>query len=74
MFRKILVIVTATAISLFCLSGCKKRTSESESGEEALKTMAEHEAEAKEQINKENMADELERIEKAMEQEISQEQ
>lgn len=72
MFRKVLVIVAVTAISVFCLSGCKKRSSEAESDEEVLKTMAEYEAEAKEQINKENMAEELERIEKALEQELSQ--
>ena len=74
MFRKVLVIVAITAISVFCLSGCRKRSSEAESEEEVLKTMAEYEAEAKKQINKENMADELDRIEKALEQEISQEQ
>jgi len=72
MFRKVLVIVAVTAISVFCLSGCKKRSSEAESDEEVLKTIAEYEAEAKEQINKENMAEELERIEKALEQELSQ--
>jgi hypothetical protein len=36
--------------------------------------MAEYETEAKKQINKENMADELDRIEKALEEEVSQEQ
>jgi hypothetical protein len=74
MFRKVLVIVAVTAISVFCLSGCKKRSSEAESEEEVLKTMAEYEADAKEQISKENMAEELERIEKALEQEVSQEE
>jgi len=74
MIRKVLVIVAVTAISVFCLSGCKKRSSEAESDEEVLKTIAEYEAEAKKQINKENMADELDRIEKALEEEISQEQ
>ena len=72
MFRKVVVIVAVTVISVFCLSGCKKRSSEAESDEEVLKTMAGYEAEAKEQINKENMAEELERIEKALEQELSQ--
>jgi len=74
MFRKILVIVIVTAISVFCLSGCKKRSSEAESSQEVPKTMAEYEAEAKKQINKENMAEELERIEKTLEQEVSEEQ
>lgn len=74
MLRKVLVIVAVTAISVFCLSGCKKRSSKAESGQEVLKTMAEYEAEAKKQINKENMAEELERIEKTLEQEVSKEQ
>jgi len=74
MFRKILVIVIVTAISVFCLSGCKKRSSEPEPGEEVLKTTAEYQAEARQQINKENMAEELESIEKEVEQEISQEE
>ena len=72
MFRKVLVIVTVTAISVFCLSSCKKRSSEAEPDEEVLKTVAEYDSEAKKQINKENMADELERIEKALDQELSQ--
>ena len=41
---------------------------------EELKTMAEYEAEATEQINKESMADELDKIEKALQQEIKREQ
>ena len=71
MLHKVLVIVAATAISVFCLSGCKKRSSEAESSQKVLKTMAEYEDEAKKQINKENMAEELERIEKTLEQEVS---
>ena len=66
MFRKILVIVVMTVISVFCLNGCKKQ-------EDEVKTAAEYKAEAKEQINKDNMAEELENIEKALEQDISQE-
>ena len=71
MLRKILVIVAITAISVFCLNGCKKRPSEAESEEETFKTMTEYEVEARKQINKENMAEELKSIEKAMEQELS---
>jgi hypothetical protein len=74
MIRKVLILVAVTAISVFCLSGCKKSSSEAESDEEVPKTMAEYETEAKKQINKENMADELDRIEKALEEEVSQEQ
>ena len=74
MLRKILVIVVVMAVSVFYLGGCKKRSSESESGREVTGTLAEYKAEAEEQIDKENMGEELEKIEKALEQEISQEQ
>lgn len=73
MFRKLLVIAAVVAISVFCLSGCKKGPSGAVSEQKVLETMAEYEAEAREQINKDNMAGELERIEKALEQELSQE-
>ena len=74
MLRKLLVIAAVTAISVFCLSGCKKRSGEAESGQEELKTMTEYEAEAKSQINKENMVEELEKIKKELEREIGREQ
>ena len=74
MLRKILVVVVMTAISIFYLNGCKKRTDEAQSDTEKVKTAAEYKAEAKEQINKENMDEELEDIEEAVEQDISQEQ
>ena len=69
MSRKVLVIVVVAAIGILCLSGCKKRSSEA-----GAKTMAEYEAEARKEINKENMDEELEHIAKTLEQEISQEQ
>ncbi len=62
--RKLLLIVAAALTALFCLTGCKKRPEETS-------TMTEYEAKAKEQINAENMDAELEKIEKALEQEIS---
>lgn len=67
MLRKILVIAIIAVISVLCLNSCKKTSDEP-------KTAAEYKAEAKEQINKENMAQELDRIEKELEQDVSQEQ
>lgn len=64
MFRKLLVIAVAVAISVFCLSGCKKSGTESKQ-----KTMADYEAEAREQINKDNMDKELEQLERELSQE-----
>lgn len=73
MLRKVLFIAAMAAVSLLWLGGCKKRSSEAEPNMPVVKTMAEYEAEAKEQINEENMAAELESIEKTLEKEISEE-
>ncbi|MHC4462414.1 MAG: hypothetical protein ACYS6W_10580 [Planctomycetota bacterium] len=70
MLRKVLVMIVLASISFFCISGCDKDT---ESDEDVVKTEAEYKAEAEEQINEENMAEELEKIEKALEKEISEE-
>ncbi len=73
MLRKVLVIIVLASISFFCISGCDKTSSDAEPNEEVVKTMAEYEAEAKAQINEENMDEELAKIEKALEQELSEE-
>ncbi len=73
MLRKVLVIIVSSTISFFCFNGCDKTSSDAEPNEEVIKTVAEYEAEAEAQINEENMAEELEKIEKALEQEISEE-
>jgi len=73
MLSRVLIIIAVVAIGVFCLSGCKKSPGGAEP-EQEVKTMAEYEAEAREQINKENMDKELESIEKQLEQELSQEQ
>ena len=74
MFRKPLVLIVLTAMVIFCVTGCKKDSGESGASQQSVKTAAEYEAEAKEQINKENMDRELDDLEKTLEQEISQEQ
>jgi outer membrane murein-binding lipoprotein Lpp len=73
MLRKALVIIAAVTISVFCLSGCKKRSEEAKPGEpakEVRKAMADYTDEAKKEINKENMAEELEKLEKEIEEDI----
>lgn len=74
MSRKLLIIVAMVAISIFYLSGCKKSSSNLESSEEVVKTVAEYQADAKKEINKENMADELDKIQKSLEQELGEEE
>ncbi len=71
MLRTIVVIVSIAAISVFWMSGCKKTSSESKPEEEVVKTQAEYDAEAKKDITKDNMASELEKMEKDVEQDVS---
>ena len=76
MLRKILIIVAVGVISVLCLSGCRKKTSETKAEQEEVevKTMAEYEREAKKEISKENLDAELEKIEKELEKEIAAEE
>jgi len=74
MLRKILTIVIQAVLYLALLSGCKGSSSESQTEQEAVKTEAEYKAEAEKEINKDNMAAELDKIEKSMEQEAAQQQ
>jgi hypothetical protein len=74
MLRKILTIVVQAILCFSLLSGCKGSSSDTQSEQEAAKTEAEYKAEADKEINKDNMAEELDKIEKAVEQESAQEQ
>lgn len=67
MLKKILFILALTAV--LCFVGCKK--SSNDSGE--VKTAAEYESEAKEQITEDNMETELDRLEKSIDTDIEQE-
>jgi outer membrane lipoprotein-sorting protein len=69
MYRKITALIVAAAIASFCLSGCKKSSTEAESNEPAVKSMAEYDAEAKKEITSDNMNAELDKIDKEMAQE-----
>ncbi len=74
MSRKVVIVFLAAAI--LCVSylcGCKGSSTDTQSEQEAVKTEAEYKAEADKEINKENMAAELDKIEKSMEQEAAQE-
>ncbi len=66
MLRNILTLIIIAAITVFGLNGCKKSPTKS-------KTTADYKAEAEEQISKENMLAELEKMEKAVDDEIGQE-
>jgi len=74
MLQAILVLAVTTVVLLFSVSGCKKASRGPEAGEEEVKTAAEYEAEAKKEINKENMNQELDKIEQELAQEPNQPQ
>ena len=74
MRRKLFIIMTLAILGSLFISGCGKTSSDTESEEDVIvKTQAEYEAEAKEQITEDNMEEELANLEKQIEQEISEE-
>ena len=74
MRRTLFIIITLTILASCFISGCGETSSDSKSEEAAIvKTEAEYEAEAKEQITEDNMEQELANLEKQIEQEISEE-
>jgi len=70
---RVTIVVTSIMLCGFFLAGCSKK-GETEPAEEQLKSVSEYQAEAQKEITAENMDQELEKIEKDVEQEISQEQ
>ncbi|MHC4395267.1 MAG: hypothetical protein ACYS1A_06390 [Planctomycetota bacterium] len=62
MWRKLYIIFVIAVLGCLLLTGCKKESPDTETA----KTTAEYEAEAEQDIDKSNMAAELERIEKEM--------
>ena len=74
MHRKLFIIIALAILGFFYIGGCDKTSNDNESnGDVVVKTQAEYEAEAGEQITEENMEEELGNLEKQIEQEISEE-
>jgi len=71
MLPKALVPIILIMICLLCPGGCKKSSPESGSAKEAVKTAAEYAEDAEREINEDNMAAELEKIEDALTREES---
>ena len=67
MFRKIMILTVAVLMIAVVFTGCKKEPAESV---DVVKTTAEYEAEAEKEINTDNMADELDKIEKSVNTEL----
>jgi len=73
MYRKVLTIFVVAILCISYTGGCKKTSSETVAQQDVVKTEAEYKAEAEKEISEDNMAAELEKIERAMEQEAGQE-
>ncbi|MHC4722464.1 MAG: hypothetical protein ACYS6I_07105 [Planctomycetota bacterium] len=73
MLPKALVLIVLIVIIGLGPGGCKKSSPESSSGEDIVKTAAEYAEEAEREINTSNMADELKKIEDALDAEETQE-
>lgn len=71
MWRKLYIIFVIVMLSCLVTTGCKKKSSDTEA--EQVKTTAEYEAEAQQEIDSSNMDAELERIEKELAAEEQQE-
>jgi predicted secreted protein len=67
MSRKLVVLITVLAITICCVSGCKKQPAKPES-------MEQYKAEAAKEINKDNMAKELGKVEKDIDSDLKTEQ
>ena len=74
MRRTLSIIITLAILSSCFITGCGKFSGDSESEEDAIvKTEAEYEAQAQEEITEDNMEQELANLEKQIEQELSEE-
>lgn len=72
MYRRRLIIIAVMMAGLFCMSGCKKKAADNESNQDVVvKTAAEYDAEAKEQITEENVDEELDKLEKEVDEDTS---
>ena len=65
MIRRMFIWISVMVLAVLCVNGCKKKS------DEPIKSQAEYKAEAKEQIDAENMESELDKLESELEQDIS---
>ena len=65
MIRRMFIWISIMVLAVLCASGGEKKS------DEPIKSEAEYKAEAKEQINAENMESELDKLEGELEQDIS---
>lgn len=73
MFWKIAASWLVVMLCVVGLAGCGKTSNEPPPAPEQTKTAAEYEAEAEKEITEENMSDELDKLEQAIDEEAAQE-
>ena len=77
MLRKVVLIVVAGVLVGLCANGCKKKPDESpppvDPNQQAVKIMQQERDKAEREINRENIEQELAKLEKAVDQEIAEE-
>ncbi len=72
--RAMRILTIIAVVLLFSISGCKKESKSPVAGEETVKTAAEYDAEAKKEINEQNMNQELDKLDQELAQEAAQTQ
>lgn len=68
MHKHFIVMVILACATLISLTGCKNKNTAEETETDIVKTEAEYKQQAEKEINKDNMLDELDKLEKAVDQ------
>ena len=71
MIHRILVLICCAGLCLGSLTGCGKSEEPVTSDDEQVKTIQQYKEEAAKEINEENMEEELEKLEQAIDQEAA---
>lgn len=69
MLYRILVLICCTGLCLGSLAGCGKSDEPTDANTEQVKTMQQHREDAAKEITEENMEEELDKLEQAIDQE-----
>jgi serine protease inhibitor len=68
MLRKLIAVVVIVTLTIVC-SGCRKKAGQSSKSKTEVKSQAEYDAQAKKDIDANNMQAELDKLEKEIQQE-----
>lgn len=74
MLKKILAVLTIISVIIIVFAGCKKKSPQAKPQSPPAETATGYQVGTEQEITEENMAAELDKIEKQLEQELSSEQ